>query len=66
MATAKKDIEKKVKLKAIHRIKGLKPEGKYTEPKEIFSTNEKTAESLIERGGAVIVEEETTSEETED
>ena len=66
MTAAKKNTEKKVKLKAIHRIKGLKPEGKYTEPKEVFTTDEKTAKNLIERGGAVIIEEETTTEETED
>ena len=46
---------KKVKLKAVHRIKGLKTKGEYIEPKEIFTTDTQTAESLVKRGGAVAV-----------
>lgn len=45
-----------MKLAALNRIKGLKPEGAYTEAGEMFDAEEAQAEELIAAGAAEAVE----------
>lgn len=54
-----------MKLVALNRIKGLKPEGTYTEAGETFDAEEAQAEELITSGAAEAVESEEARPEEE-
>lgn len=52
-----------MKLSALNRIKGLKPDGAYTEAGESFDADAPQAEELIASGAAEAVEAEEPAEE---